>query len=373
MLSREELKDIAKIHGNGSYFVSLYLNVDPVTNPKGEYAVRFKNMMKDTVESMDKAVLKKIKPDLEAIDAYIFGNRRDFKRGLSILSSTGNSFWRKYDVSVPIKNELIVDKLPYIKPLLDIVDNYQRYAILLVDKESARIFVIHLAEITEFGEVHTADVPGKHKRGGWFALSQNHYERHIAYHVGLHLKDVVKRFDSFLKGEYIGRVIIGGSEEAVSMTKALLPKTVTDRIIGFFQAGMFEGNVGILKKVEPVLQAFERQKEIETVTELIRRARKNEKAVFGIDDVLNAVQEGRVMKLVFLRDFKYPGYSCTACRALSSQKLSACPYCKGKMQDVGYLIDLIAQKAVEQGALIEVVPESAELSVAGSIGAFLRF
>ncbi|MBI4824475.1 MAG: hypothetical protein HY805_09660 [Nitrospirae bacterium] len=373
MLSREELKDISKIHGNGSYFVSLYLNVDPVTNPRGEYMVRFKNMMKDTIESMDKTVLRKVKADLDAIDAYIFGNRRDFKKGLSILSSAENSFWRRYDVSVPLKSELIVDKLPYIKPLLDIVDNYQRYAVLLVDKESARIFVMHLGEIIEFGEVHTADVPGKHKKGGWFALSQNHYERHIAYHVGMHLKDVIKRLDSFIKRQYIGRVIIAGGEEAVSMTKALLPKTVTDRIIGSFQAGMFEGNTDILKKVEPVQEAFERQKETDTVNELIQRARKNEKAVLGIDDVLNAVQEGRVMKLVFLRDFKYQGYSCVSCRALSAQGLRSCPYCKGKMEDVGYLVDLIAQKAVEQGSIIEVVTASAELKEAGSIGAFLRF
>jgi hypothetical protein len=47
MFSREELRDIAKMGGNGAGFVSLYLNVNPVTNPGGEYAVWVKNAIKE--------------------------------------------------------------------------------------------------------------------------------------------------------------------------------------------------------------------------------------------------------------------------------------------------------------------------------------
>lgn len=373
MLSREELKEIARLEGNGTYYVSLYLNVNPVTNPGGEHIIRLKNMLKDSAESLDKSVLKKVKDDLSAIEAHVLGNKREFKKGLSILSSSGNSFWREYNVSVPLKSELIVDKTPHIKPLFDIMDNYKRYAALLVDKESARIFIVHLGEITEYGEVHTPDVPGRHKKGGWFALSQNHYARHVNYHVGLHLKDVVEKLDSFLKGEVVSRVIVGGSAAAVVMIKGLLPKTVSDRIIGFFQAGMFEGNTDILKKVEPVLALFEKKSEQETVRELITRAEKNERAVLGIGNVLNAVQEGNVMKLLFVRDFGLQGYSCKSCGAVSTARLEECPYCKGRMEDVNYLVDLLAQKAVEQGAVIEVVDEASELSKKGKIGAVLRF
>lgn len=373
MLNIGELRDIVKIEGNGSYFVSLYLNVNPVTNPKGDYAIQFKNMLKNTSDTLNRDVFKKVKEDLAAIDAYVLSNKKDFKKGLSILSSQENSFWRQYNVSVPFRNELIVDRTPYIKPLLDIIDSYQRYAVLLVDRESARIFVVHLGEITEYGEVHTPDVPGRHKKGGWFALSQNHYERHIDFHVGLHLKDVIKKFEEFLKGEFIGRLILCGSPETVTLTKGLLPKTTVDRIIGSFHAGMFESNTDILKKASPVLEAHERQRQKDTVEELIMRARKNEKAALGMDDVLNAVHEGKVMRLLFLRDFRCEGYSCPSCRTLSLHKIKDCPYCKSPMDNVNYLVDLMAQKAVEQGALIEVIGESRELLEAGSIGAFLRF
>ena len=43
------------------------------------------------------------------------------------------------------------------------------------------------------------------------------------------------------------------------------------------------------------------------------------------------------------------------------------------MQKVNYIVDLVAQKAVEQGAMVEVVSENKKLEESGSIGAFLRF
>lgn len=373
MLSREELKQIAKMQGGGAYFVSLYLNVNPITNAKGDYIIHVKNMIKNTIEGLDRATSKKVKGDLDKIDSYVLGNKREFKKGLAILSSKERNFWREFHLSVTVKNEVIVDRTPHIKPLLDILDNYQRYAILLVGRESARLFIIHLSEIEEYTEVHTADVPGRHKKGGWFALSEKSYERHIDYHVGLHLKDVLKQLDSFLSHEYVGRLIIGGSEEAVTKVRAMLPQTVADKVIGTFQAEMYAKSNEILEKAQPVLQAFEKKKEAETVDKLLTGALKNENGVIGIEDVLNALQEGRIMRLVFLKDYRQSGLICRNCGYLTVQHISICPYCKDEMQKVNYIVDLAAQKAVEHGAFVEIISENKKLQDSGSIGAFLRF
>jgi peptide chain release factor subunit 1 len=373
MLSREEIREITSMEGNDSYFACLYLNVDPMFNKKADYMVHFKNMMKNTSETLDKAVYKKVKKDLQKIENYVLSNKRMFRKGLVLLSSMDNAFWREYSLNVPVKNELIVDKTPSVKPLMDIMDNYQKYALLLVAKESARIFVIHLGEIVEYAEMHTPDIPGKHKKGGWFALSQNHYERHVDFHIGVHLKDVVEKFDSFINREYIGRLIIGGSDEAVSMVKGMLHKSVLDKVIGNVRVEMFAKPDEVLKKVEPIVSEYEKKKEEETVESLIAKAMKNENAVLGLDNVINALQEQRVMKLVFVKDYKANGYNCSACDYLSIQKIDKCPYCSGDMEAVDYMVDLAGQKAIQQNALVEVVSENKKLMDAGGIGAFLRF
>jgi len=373
MLNRAELKEIAKMTTGDSYFVSLYLNTNPGTNTKNDYVIHAKNMIKEATERLDKAVTKRIQGDLRKINAYLLANKRIFKKGLAILSTREKDFWKEFHLSLPIKNELIIDNTPYIKPLLDIIDNYQRYAILLVGKDSARLFVVHLGEIEEYTEVHTADVPGRHKKGGWFSLSEKSYERHIDYHVELHLKDVIKQLELFLSREYVGRLLLGGSEEAVTKVRDMLPQKSAKKVIGTFQAEMFANSKEILKKAEPILRAFERKNDEKTVDDLFTRAMKNENAVIGIEDVLHTLQEGRIMRLLFLKDFKQSGLTCENCGFLTVQAVSSCPYCKGKIKKVNYIVDLLAQKAVEQGARIEVLADSEKLRDAGKIGAFLRF
>jgi len=373
MLSISELKEISSYNDKGAYYVSLYLNVDPLFNKKGDYIVHLKNMVKGSMESLDKAIYKRVKEDLEKIEQHVLTNKRAFKKGLAVFSSKEAALWKEYNLGVPFKNDLIIQKSVYVKPLMDILDNYQRYGVLLVGKDAARIFIVHLGEIVEYGEVQTPDIPGKHKKGAWFGLSQNHYERHINFHIGIHLKEVVEKLDNFLSREYVGRLILGGSEEAVSMVRSMLHKSIADKIIATVKLEMFANSAEVLSKVEPILSAHEKSKEDETVKELIVKAMKNESAVLGIENVLNAIQEQRVMKLVLASSYKQKGFNCTTCGFLTTQFINDCPYCKGNFEEVDYMVDLAVQKSIQQGALIEVVSENKSLSEAGGIGAFLRF
>ncbi len=374
MLNLQELRELANLSNGESYFVSFYLNVDPTLNKKGDYIVHLKNMIRKTADSLDKAIYKRVKEDLERIEHHVLTNKRTFKKGLVVFSSKENSLWKEYNLGVPVKNELIVDKTIHTKPLTDLLDNYQRYGVLLVGKDTARIFIVHLGEIVEYGEVFTADIPGKHKKGGWFALAQNNYERHINVHVGLHLKDVIEKLDTFLSTEYVGRLILGGSEEAVSMVKAMLRKPILDKIIGTVKVEMFAKTDEVLAKVEPFVSAYERKKEEDTVRELIAKALKNEAAVLGLENVLNALQEHRVMKLVLLSSYTYNnGWVCRSCGFITAQEIDFCPYCKGEFEALDNILDIVIQKALQQGAFVEVIQQNDDLSKVGGIGAFLRF
>ncbi|NOZ24717.1 MAG: hypothetical protein GXO94_01285 [Nitrospirae bacterium] len=374
MLNREELRELSEIRSDENYYVSLYLNVNPITNPKGEYVVHLKNMIREISENTGKDVYKKIRSDLEKLTAYVTSNKREFRKGLAILSSEGEGFWREYNLSVPVKNSLTVDHAPYIKPLLDILDNNPRYLVLIVEKEEARIFVVHLGEIVEYGEVKTMDVPGRHKKGGWFALAEPHYQRHIDYHVGLHLKEVIKRLESFISAERIDVVFVGGPDEAVTMFEEMLPETVRAKIKGRFSAEMFLKPDEVLKRVEPLLAVYESEKEKKIVEELITRAMKGDQAVLGLADVIGAVSEGKVHRLIFVKDYSESGFKCVECSLVSLEAIPRCPYCGSETEPIEYLVELVAQRAVEHGATVEVLAyETDSLKERGGIGAILRF
>ncbi len=395
MLDRAELKELASMDGKGSYYVSLYFNVDPILNKRGDYDIHFKNMVKSKIESLDKEQYKRVKADIDKITDYVFSNRRMFKKGLVLISSAGNSVWKVYHLGVPVRNELVIGKTPYTEPLADVLDNYEKFAVLLVEKEDARIFVIHLGEIVEYSEIHTSGVPGKHKQDVWFALSKtaatkhmanagkgglgvtglrtDHYQRHIDTHVRMHVEDAIKGLDSFVEGERIGRIIIGGSDEAVSMTKGLLHKTILDKVAGDVKAEMFATPDEVLKITMPIVEAYERKQEEETVGKLITLALSGGAAVLGPADVIAALREKRVMSLVILKDLHAEGFVCGNCGLLSARKVEPCPACGGKMEHVDYLADSAGELAIRQGAIIEVVNDNKQLAEHGGIGAFLRF
>ncbi|MDA8168388.1 MAG: hypothetical protein M0Z59_01645 [Nitrospiraceae bacterium] len=374
MLTLTELREIAAINPDTEYYVTLYLNVDPVTNPRGEYMIRVRNMLKETPGNIGKKVYKAVARDLEKIDSYFVTGKRQFKKSVCLMSSAGKDFfWREYHLSVPVKSEIYVEKTPYLEPLFNIFDNYPAYLALLVSKEDARIFVVRMGEIIEYGEVHTPDITGRHSKGGWFALEQDHYERHTDFHVGLHMGDVALRLEEFARRQNISALVIGGPEESMSMSMAKLPKGISEKIIGTFAAGMYESPDDVLKKADPVIREHEQKEKQRLIEELITRVYKNKQAVLGIEDVILMTEEQRIQTLLVDADYRQqPGYFCANCRAMSLSP-GSCRYCGGNTEEVNYMVDLVMQKTAEQGGKIEVVPGSEKLKNAGRIGALLRF
>lgn len=374
MLNLEEIKEMASVNPDGEYYVSLYLNVDPHTNPRGEYLISARNMLKETEGKLPREVFKKVRADLRAIEDYFAVlTPREHKKAIALISSSEKGFWKEYRLAVPVKSGIFVDRTPYLKPVFDLMDRHRRYAALLVAKDRARIFVIHLGEIEEYAEVRSEGVPSRQAGGGWYALGQDRFERHTDYHTGVHLEDVARHLQSFMERQKTEILFVGGPEESLAMGIEWLPSPLRSKIGGTFSAGMYEPGDQVLSRLEPLLSEHEGKKDEGLVDELITRAFKNKQAVLGVDDVLTMLQEGRVMTLVVDSDYTQRGYICTNCKALFSSRPERCRYCQGRPEEVDHMADFIMQKTVELGGDVDVVPGNDKLKNAGKIGALLRY
>lgn len=372
MFERKDLEVLEKFNVGDSYVVSLFLNVSPNERKRGTYLSKFKSLAKSITE--DKA--SKVKDDIEKIDKFLQSERESFKKFLVLYSCSEKNLWVRYDFNIELKEELIVDITPYTNPLFDLLDNYQKYGILLVDKRSARVFLYFLGDIEEYAMIVSDDVPGKHKKGGWFALAEKRYERHIEYHVKEHLKDVIEKFGDFLKEKEIRRVIVAGPDEALSELMNLLPSEVKQRIVGRAYVEKNATLNEVLEKVSPIIDQFEKLKERETLEELITRSMKNENAVIGVDDVLKYLREKRVMKLVIPRDYKIEGFLCESCQYATSQPAECCVECGSCTVKTANLIETATEMALKTGAFVEVIKDEKDrkrLIESGGIGALLRF
>jgi len=373
MFTREDLTRINNAREDGKLFTSVYLNVNPVTNPRGEYFVAFKNLTRKEFDKLNAAEQKLVKEDLKRIETYIKNGKRDFKKALAIISSHAGDIWEVYHLSVPVKNIVVIDKTPYLKPLANILEQYHSYAVALVDREHARLFAIHLGEIYEYNELFTPDVPRKHKKGGWYGRDENRFRRHIEVHVYFHLRDVVKHLEEILKTGGVNHLILGGSEESMNLFEKMLPQPIAAKIAGRFTADMHAGNDEILEKSMDIIKGMEKSTEEKLVDELVTRANKNGSAALGIDDVLSQLQSGNIHHLIYIEGFNASGFKCPSCGFLTIQDLKTCPYCTTDLEKIEHLIDYTVQKIIDQGDRVTVISENNKLREAGGIGALLRY
>jgi len=371
MFDREDLQKLENFNFEDAYVVSLFLNVSPGERKKKAYLSRFKNMVKEIREKYNKC-----KEDFAKIESFLQGERESFKKSIVIYSCVKKDLWIRYDLNASVKDALVINRTPYTNPLLDLLDNYQKYGVLLVDKRTARVFLVFLGDIEEYGMVHHGDVPGKHKKGGWFALAEKRYERHIDYHVKMHLKDVLEKFDSFLKDKNVRRLIVAGPDEAISELMDMLSDEIKQKIVGRAYLEKYASKEDVLEKVLPIVEQYERSKESETVSELITRVLKNDNAVSGVDDVFRYLRDKRVMKLVIAKDYRVDGFVCQNCGFATTQTVECCMECGSCVMKVDNLIEKATEIALKQAALIEVVKDEKDrlrLIDYGGIGAFLRF
>ena len=373
MFTREDLTRLNSIRGEGELHTSVFLNVNPVTNPKGEYFVTFRNLVKPEIEKLSNAEQKIVKEDAKKIETYIKSSKTEVKKALAIISSSQSDLWEVYHLAVPIKNHVVIDKTPYLKPLTGILDQYQSYAVALVDREHARLFNIRLGEITEHTELFTPDIPRKHKKGGWYGRDENRFRRHIDVHVHFHLRDVVRHLEGLLSRGEASHLIIGGSEESVNLFSKMLSQPIAAKTAGTFIADMHVGNDEILEKSMHVISGVEKTIEDGLVNELVTRASKNGTAAIGLDDVLAQIQKGNIHHLIYIEGRRSSGFKCPSCNFLTIQDLKTCPYCKTALENIEHLIDYAIQRAIDQGAEISAITENRKLAEAGNIGALLRY
>src|SRR3979411_2174491 len=115
---------------------------------------------------------------------FLEGLDRGPIRGVALFSCSHSGMWEEVTVPRPLKERAAVAKHPYVMPLEALVETYERFCTVIVDREKARFFLARMGRIAEQTDI-ADDVPGQHDQGGW---SQGRYQRHIEDHVGRHLK-----------------------------------------------------------------------------------------------------------------------------------------------------------------------------------------
>jgi peptide subunit release factor 1 (eRF1) len=347
--------------------VSIYLNTDPSQGNADVYKLKLRSMLKEVDLPEDQII----------IENYFDHEHNGSGRSVVVFSCAGENFFRAYPVQIPIRSRLRVSNRPHVKPLANLLDSYGRYGVALVDKQGARLFFYHLGTLREQEGVVGESVRRMKHGGGSQAAGRRSGEagqtQYTAEVTERNMRESAEFATKFFQENNIRRVLIGGTDDNISLFRNYLPKSWQSLVIGTFPISMTASHDEVMERALKVGQQAECQREFRLVENVITAAAKGQGGIVGLDETLAMVHEGRIQHLLVLEDFRAPGNRCQGCGFLTAQKLEACPFCSNNFAEIPDAVDFAVRRVLEEGGDVDILAENEKLEQHGKIGAQLRY
>ena len=246
MLSEEQIDQLAAFDGRDARVLSVYLDLDPATQVRRSYEIALEDLIKTARARLDDASAREaFETEAARVQTWL-DSEKPRGKGLAVVSCSPRNLWRADFLAVRVMNHLAFEPTPDVAPLLRIVDEYERYAVAVVDKETARLFTVFAGEI-EAVETFEDYVPPHHKQGG---PSQANMQRHHEAHVFRHLKRVAERLTQLRRKRSFDRLVIAGPVEATSELRRILPRALAP----FIQESHAAHRIGIPQVRRPLVE-----------------------------------------------------------------------------------------------------------------------
>jgi peptide chain release factor subunit 1 len=180
-------------------------------------------------------------------------------------------------------------------PLARLLDQYQRYAVVLADTNAASIFVFALGRAIKRTELQNV----KTKRtqvGGW---SQMRFQRHVEnYHLH-HAKEVVDTLERLVRDERIEYVMLAGDEQTIiPLLKDQMSKELSDKVIDVLKLGIDTSESELLEESLIAYRRYNSLNDMEKVDHLLDEYRADGLAVAGVPQTLAALSNGQAEELL---------------------------------------------------------------------------
>ena len=367
-ITEDDVRSLASFKGEDAPVTSIYLDVD------GGRHVRFQDVVRAADSLVKEALVKHDNPSV-ATDLHRFqelvrsGIDRSRTRGLAVFSCSAHDFWQVVELPVQVRDQVVVNHSPCVRQLEVVVEEYERFGLLLADKQRARVLVYELGELVESTDLvdplpRGDDVDHSYRR----EQGQHHASALVHQHLR-HAADVAFRV---FQDRGFERLIIGAPEEIANELESLLHPYLQERVEARCAVPVGASDEEIRAAAHEVEADVARRKEAELVARLRDAVGAGRRGVAGLDATLRALVERRVDTLLVSHGFNHPGWRCVSCDYIGRVG-RACPVCEAEMHGVEDVVEEAVEEALLQSCEVQVCVGNADLDVLGSIGALLRY
>jgi peptide chain release factor subunit 1 len=377
MISEDRVRELAG-HRGSCVVTSCYLDVDGRRHPRhADYEAQLEHLLREAREKaagFGSEAVRSVSGDLDRIRSWVRGGfDRSRVRGLALFACTADGFFEVIESPLPVTNGIAVNHTPHVRPLEAILQAYERFAVLLVDRQRARLFRFELGELNEQTEVFDAVPRGEAQPGHPAQGSRaSHVQRHTDEIAHRHLKHAAEVTFTELQQRPVDHVILGGPSEVTAVLEGVLHPWVRDLVVARLVIATTAGPDEVRDAALSVEAAQTRRTEAALVQRLRDAIGTGSGGVAGLEATLAALVERRVDVLLVSDGYATEGWRCRSCRYLGPRGRK-CPVCKNSMDLVEDVVEEAVEEALANKCRVQIVRENADLDVLGRIGAVLRF
>jgi peptide chain release factor subunit 1 len=305
--------------------------------------------------------------DFVRIVDYLEDELRPSAQGIAIFACSGaNDFFEVGRFNVPFeRHRLFVSNRPHLYPLARLIDQYHRYAVVLADTNSARIFVFASGRTVERKELHNVKTIGD--------MTQSKYQRHLEnYHLH-HVKEVVNALERIVRDETIDQVILAGDEETViPLLRKQMPKELAEKVIDVLSLGIDTPEHELLQASLAAYRRYNSLSDMQKVEHLINEYQANGLAVTGVVDTLAALSNGQVEELLIAAKAASLQYDEAEVRKVLAA-YSSLGEPPATLNQRTIADELIRRANQLSSARVTFIEDSSVLDRVGGVGALLRY
>ncbi|MEO7653618.1 MAG: Vms1/Ankzf1 family peptidyl-tRNA hydrolase, partial [Bryobacteraceae bacterium] len=297
--------------------------------------------------------------DVARIEKYVIEHLRPSSHGIAIFACAGaGDFFETVQLNAPLQqNEIHVAGQPHLYTLARINEQFPRYAVVLADTNSARLFVFGLGSTVGKEQVESPKVSHT-QAGGW---TQARFQRHVKNIHLHHAKEIVEALEQVVREDGIQHIIFGGDEVLIPVLRQQLSPVLAAKVIDVLHLDIKTPEHRILEATLASMRTQDAKDDVEKVERVIGDYRAGRLAVVGVQDVLEALANGQVEEVLL---------------STSLDEMQGMAEAGGASADaapIGQASDSIVTHARQTGARLSFIEDPALLAEVGGVCAALRY
>ena len=374
----DQVRNLVDFAPEGFLVTSFYLNVDA-----GEFTSQdllqtsfdslihdAESQRKEVEETLSHDAVESLRSDLDKIRHFF---DEDFERqdtnGLAIFSCSAQDFWEVVQMPTIVQSRVIFGPRPYVAPIATFLSHTKGTAILLTDKQHARILTMKGGDVREWTDFEDF-VPQRSTQGGWSQMRYQRRSDNFAKHHIDHAAELVLKLQQHYPFDWL---ILGTEAQYDGELQSSLHPYVKDSVIGTIRVRIDAPVSEVLEQAQEVREQAETQHIDQLMQQVQEYAGAGGRGTIGLKDTLQALNEQKIHILLIQEGYSAPGARCPSCGLLTPEQVETCPACSSQTEQVENIVDAAVQRALELGSTVEVATEFSKLEPIQFIGSIMYY